>query len=1384
MQFAIFALFLIGAVASSPLRRAHEGDLQLEDVSWRANGIVAELVDSATGEPIHTFSGLGHAKKVLLTVTGESDALGDVTFTLTVGSASGSQTTLYPSGYRALEADVTNFVSADGNLEVRAHANAQAAILAGLGTITVHFSVEVETDGEGLETHSQGLGSGDVELDPKGQKNERHLSNITINYHDENGEIRNSQAIHLAYAKLNEAREDAKLAEPIIRLFNFAGKHSNHGRLEAKLSSDDTWSTVCDDNFDENNGIVACRQLGFAGYERHRTVTTPLGFIGSMASVNRIQFDNFDCNGDEAKLTDCVGTFGESDCLHTEDVVLYCTGEQTTTINEAKKAASAALVSAQKDYITALESAGCEPETQYYDHAKRGCKPNSKAGETCSPELHDADCKMYEDKDKFRIQMYCVDNWEQGFGYTAELRSPDNDFVCSCTPRPDFSDYTTSTRSTRYYSYSSYYPRCDGYNFEWECMAYEYDGSVTYFAHVCIVAGLAGLACCCCISSSCVSKFCGNTRGCLTCCNCGCCPDCCSRQCGETMCSENPTCEPTAFCGICGCDSKGVHPRAWFTSAALCMCCVPMIGLSAAQTGLVNDGAAQSFSEQFGCLEKYAGPDHEYGYLTYAGWAIAFFCLTVCSCCSAFAVCIKGIKSWRDDPDGPGVSVDDATRKYALRATTFSFLCSIAAFSMPLSKAKSWRWIGWATWAQIGLTLTIFPLMYAVLNKHGIKYFLGSIGWVLLGVFFIGGIILAIKLINETEVFDSEDGGFDLKTSAMFGIIAGILLLSQGGARLLRSRAVPLPALVEFIIFCSSLDLVSDIIYFVTATFHSDELEFLSIGFCVLPFIALVCAFIFRCYRLVTLKNLKWRLRVATWSFTVVDSTWHLTLLYPAFAACYTVVVGTFLFFVSLPVEVILQILRLGIVAGYAASKETGGELSDFVTEETGTIWKFAGSMFDSAQDTAMSWMELSFLMLPPTVLMFVVLFVVVLIATTIMLIIFILGYVVALPAIMIFQTLFWIAASLFFPIFWAVMVMMRTFAIFPDAWRWLENQCEWYTSHMKQMADEGIFVYKPREIAEKSGQDLGVFKVFHPKLKEAQNIPEIDDKALYMLISGTLIFEFVFETAPQIILQTINNFKIQEQYTSDRRLYEDTYGNSTNVSLPDGMFARIPADPELFPDRPNNQPVLGWTPFAIACIAVSLTIALDALYRQWFQVCCLGKDFGSSAVWSRGKGEDRGQDPDEVPELEPRVESDVIAGIRKNNFEDLAKDSEMRNKAKERKERKKQRKEFHKMKPNESMLTYGNAIGGHHSQIQLQTRAAPQPLGPANSLSTKTEATEKRVKVAETELDAPGIVSAADPLPPPYTDALADDDATPTSKRGAAEVVILRQPAALDLDL
>ena len=90
-----------------------------------------------------------------------------------------------------------------------------------------------------------------------------------------------------------------------------------------------------------------------------------------------------------------------------------------------------------------------------------------------------------------------------------------------------------------------------------------------------------------------------------------------------------------------------------------------------------------------------------------------------------------------------------------------------------------------------------------------------------------------------------------------------------------------------------------------------------------------------------------------------------------------------------------------------------------------------------------------------------------------------------------------------------------RTFAVYPAPWTWLENQCDEIVFRMQEPGRESpdrlhpLFVYGPRVVAEKSGSDVGVFRLFHPKLDPAQDpMPQFDTSGMYFLISSTLMCE------------------------------------------------------------------------------------------------------------------------------------------------------------------------------------------------------------------------------------------------------------------------------------
>jgi hypothetical protein len=79
------------------------------------------------------------------------------------------------------------------------------------------------------------------------------------------------------------------------------------------------WGTVCDDDWDLNDAIVACRQLGYkyaiAALEG-RLVPDGNGSIW---------LDDVRCGGNETDLSHCIHRgWGIKDCSHSEDAGVVC----------------------------------------------------------------------------------------------------------------------------------------------------------------------------------------------------------------------------------------------------------------------------------------------------------------------------------------------------------------------------------------------------------------------------------------------------------------------------------------------------------------------------------------------------------------------------------------------------------------------------------------------------------------------------------------------------------------------------------------------------------------------------------------------------------------------------------------------------------------------------------------------------------------------------------------------------------------------------------------------------------------------------------------------------------------------------------------------------
>ena len=103
-----------------------------------------------------------------------------------------------------------------------------------------------------------------------------------------------------------------------VRLVGGSGPHE--GRVE--VYHNDTWGTVCDDDWDLQDAAVTCRQLG---YGRAVAAVRNAAYGGGSGPI---WLDDVHCNGSEASLTQCTHRgLGVHYCAHSRDVGVICTSE-------------------------------------------------------------------------------------------------------------------------------------------------------------------------------------------------------------------------------------------------------------------------------------------------------------------------------------------------------------------------------------------------------------------------------------------------------------------------------------------------------------------------------------------------------------------------------------------------------------------------------------------------------------------------------------------------------------------------------------------------------------------------------------------------------------------------------------------------------------------------------------------------------------------------------------------------------------------------------------------------------------------------------------------------------------------------------------------------
>ena len=97
-----------------------------------------------------------------------------------------------------------------------------------------------------------------------------------------------------------------------LRLYD--GSTENEGILE--IFHDNRWGSICDRSWDSIDSNIACKQMGFPGYETYYT---------NRRITNIHWLDHVGCSGSEASIAECSNNgWRDNHCSSNEGVYLRC----------------------------------------------------------------------------------------------------------------------------------------------------------------------------------------------------------------------------------------------------------------------------------------------------------------------------------------------------------------------------------------------------------------------------------------------------------------------------------------------------------------------------------------------------------------------------------------------------------------------------------------------------------------------------------------------------------------------------------------------------------------------------------------------------------------------------------------------------------------------------------------------------------------------------------------------------------------------------------------------------------------------------------------------------------------------------------------------------